>query len=582
MDPVAFGQAMMHAWERGLPLFETFVRRTGEALASQNFDPLNVQPAYFEFMKKLASDPEKFIEIQEGFWNKWVHLWQESAKKMMGEQGKTIIEPEKSDRRFRDAEWQENAVFDFIKQSYLLTCRWLEDTVHKSDLDKAKKDKLALSARLLTEALSPSNFLMTNPEVLRETIKTGGENLVKGLSNLIEDLERGKGDLHISITDYEAFKVGKNIAVTPGKVVFQNSLMQLIQYEPTTDKVFRRPLLIVPPWINKYYILDLKPENSLVRWLVAQGHTVFMISWVNPGPEFAEKSFSDYMQEGTLESLKQIRALTGEPDCNVAGYCLGGTLMAITMAWLAAQGRGSEIASATFLATLLDFRDSGDLRLFMDDEQLAAMDRDMSEKGVLEARKLQKTFSLLRSSDLIWSFVINNYLMGREPFPFDLLYWNDDSTNMPAAMHSFYLRKMYRDNLLAKPGGLNINGSSIDLGAVKTPAWFVSTREDHIAPWKATFAGTRLLGGPVEFTLSASGHVAGIINPPDKKKYCFWTSEKTDGASDSWLKGAHQHDGSWWPQWQAWIQDFTGGEVEAREVGNGIEAAPGRYVRMKS
>ncbi len=582
LDAMAFSQAMLDAYEQAKPLLEEFLKKTGEDLASQNYDPFHIQPIYREFMEKLAENPDRLFELQAGFWQDWMRLWQESSKKFMGETGETIIEPEKGDRRFKAQEWQESTLFDFIKQSYLLTCRWADKTVRgATDMDDMKKDKLALATRVFAEALSPSNFIMTNPEVLRKTIDTGGQNLVNGFQNLINDLERGHGDLKISTTDYKAFQLGKNIAITPGKVVHQSDLVQMIQYEPATKNVFKRPLLIIPPWINKFYILDLRPENSLVRWLTEQGHTVFVVSWDNPDAKLAQKRFEDYMQEGILDCLAKMRTITGEPDANVIGYCLGGTLLAITLSYLYAEGRENEIASATFLTTLLDFKNSGDLRLFVDDEQMEMMDRDMAEKGVLEAKKLQRTFSLLRSNDLIWSFVVNNYLMGKEPFPFDLLYWNDDSTNMPAAMHSFYLRKMYRDNLLKKPGGVEMFGTPIDISEIKTPAYFLSTREDHIAPWRATYEGSKLFTGPVEFTLAASGHIAGIVNAPDKKKYHYWELDRVEENADAWMKHARQFDGSWWPHWQQWISKFTNGETGSRPV-DGFEDAPGSYVKKKS
>ena len=584
-DPVAFAHAMATTYERAQPLIQEYMKRAGEEFATQNYDPFHIQPVYAEFMEKLAADPEKFLEMQNGYWQEWLKLCQESNLKFMGDKDgdETIIEPEKGDRRFKAEEWSESAAFDFIKQSYLLTCRWMDKTVRNStDMDKGKKEKLAFATKLFADALSPANFPFTNPEVIKETLTTGGQNLLKGLENLTTDLERGHGELKISTTDYNAFKLGDNIATTPGKVVYQNDLIQLIQYEPATKEVYKRPLLVIPPWINKYYILDLKPENSFIKWIVAQGHTVFVVSWVNPDKRLAQKRFEDYMQEGVLDSIEQIRAITGEKDCNVIGYCLGGTLLSITLSYLASKKREHEIASATFLTTLIDFENSGDLRLFMDEEQLALMDREMAEKGFLEAKQLQKTFSLLRSNDLIWSFVVNNYLMGREPFPFDLLYWNDDSTNMPAAMHSFYLRKMYRDNALTKPGEISMYGTPIDVRTIKTPAFFLSTREDHIAPWKATYAGAQILSGPKEFTLAASGHIAGIVNPPANKKYCYWSSSKVSEKPDEWLRHAKQHDGSWWPHWQEWVEKYAGDKILARVVGKGIEAAPGSYVKVKS
>ncbi|HQX27071.1 MAG TPA: class I poly(R)-hydroxyalkanoic acid synthase [Alphaproteobacteria bacterium] len=583
-DPVALGQALLAVYERATPILETYFARMGEDLAKQNFDPFHIKDVYLEFLNRMAADPEKFWQMQQGFWNDWFRLWQESAMKFLGEDGKTIIQPEKGDRRFKAPEWQESALFDFIKQSYLLTCHWMDKTVRGAEgLDTDKKEKLVFYTKLFVDALSPTNFMMTNPEVLKETLKTGGENLVKGLENLVADLERGGGELKISTTDYNAFKLGENIANTPGNVIYQNDLIQLIQYEPMGDKVFKRPLLIIPPWINKYYILDLREDNSFIRWAVEQGHTVFAVSWVNPDAQLAQKRFEDYMQEGVLDALEQIRDITGEPDCNVVGYCLGGTLLAITLAWLADKKKENLIASATFLTTLLDFENSGDLKLFMDDSQLELMDQAMAEKGVLEAKNLQKTFTLLRANDLIWSFVVNNYLMGRDPFPFDLLYWNDDSTNMPAAMHSFYLRKMYRDNELTKPGGIAMLGTPIDLRKITAPAYFLSTREDHIAPWRATYAGLKLLGSKnISFTLAASGHIAGIVNAPVKNKYCYWTSPKPGAPSGEWMDAATQNEGSWWPHWQKWIATYAGEKTAARKVGKGIEPAPGSYVKKKS
>lgn len=583
-DPVALTQALIDVYRRAQPVFEEFfARQQGRDWTNENFDPLNVSHAWIEFAQKLLSDPKKFWDAQADYWGRWMHLWQESTRKFLGEDGKTVIEPQKSDRRFKAPEWQESALFDFIKQSYLLTCEWTEKTVRGAEgLSPADKEKLAFSARLFTDAMSPSNFLLTNPEVLNETLESGGENLIRGLENLIEDLERGKGQLKISTTDYNAFRLGENIAVTPGRVIYQNDLMQLIQYEPTTDKVFKRPLLVIPPWINKYYILDLRPGNSYIKWAVDQGHTVFTVSWVNPTPALAQKTFADYLENGVFDALAQIESATGAPDCNVVGYCLGGTLLAMGMAVLAARSEAEKIASATFLTTLLDFENSGDMRLFLDPGQIEALGRAMAEKGMLEARQLQQTFSLLRANDLIWSFVVNNYLMGREPFPFDLLYWNDDSTNMPAAMHSYYLCNMYRDNMLTKPGALKMDGIPVDLSKVKTPAYFLSTREDHIAPWKATYAGINLLGGPAIFTLAASGHIAGVVNAPAKNKYCYWSAEKIPDDPEVWMKSAQEHTGSWWPHWQAWMENYTGGKIAPRKPATGLEPAPGSYVKVKS
>ena len=584
-DPVALTHALIEVYKRAQPVFEEFMKRHHATdWSKHNFDPLNVSAAWSEFAERMMADPQKFWEMQADYWGKWMTLWQSSTMKFLGEENtQSIIEPQKGDRRFKAPEWQENALFDFIKQSYLLTCEWMDNTVRTTEgLDEKKKEKLAFTARLFADALSPSNFVMTNPEVIKETLNTGGENLVKGLENLMEDLERGNGQLKISTTNYDAFELGKNIATTPGRIVFQNDLMQLIQYEPSTEQVARRPLLVIPPWINKYYILDLRPDNSFIRWAVAQGHTVYTVSWVNPSQRLAQKTFDDYMEEGILQSLEQISKITGEPDCNVVGYCLGGTLLAITLAWLTAKGEAGRIASSTYLTTLLDFENSGDMKIFLDEQQLEMIDRDMAEKGVFEAKNLQQTFSLLRANDLIWSFVVNNYLMGREPFPFDLLYWNDDSTNMPAAMHGFYLRNMYGQNKLKEAGGIKIKNVPIDISKIKTPSYFLSTREDHIAPWKATYAGTQMTAAPVTFTLAASGHIAGVVNAPEKEKYCFWTADETPEDPDAWLEKAKESKGSWWPHWQQWIENYSGGKIPARKPPAGIEAAPGSYVKVKS
>lgn len=583
-DPVELSRALMDAHKRAQPILQDLLNRYGSNAPSDlNLDPLNVGTAYLDFIQQYWADPQKAIDIQTDYWQKSMQLWQASLLKFWGGTADPIVSPDKGDRRFKASEWDESAMFDFIKQSYLLTCNLMNDTVHKTQgLDEKKKEKLLFSTKLFADALSPTNFLMTNPEVIKETLATGGGNLVRGLENLLEDLERGKGELKISTTDYKAFELGRNIATTPGRVVYQNDLMQLIQYEPTTEKVFARPLLIISPWINKYYILDLREDNSFIKWAVDQGHTVFVTSWVNPDAKLAQKRFEDYMKDGIIAALDQIKKITDEPDCNVVGYCLGGTLLTITMAYLAAQKQENRIASATFLTTLIDFENSGEMKLFMDDDQLKEMDKSMAEHGVLEGKQLQQTFSLLRANDLIWSFVVNNYLMGKEPFPFDLLYWNDDSTNMPAAMHSFYLRKLYRDNLLCKPGGISMYSTPIDVRKIKTPSYYLSTREDHIAPWKATYATTQLTSGPKTFTLAASGHIAGIVNSPVKKKYCYWSAENTPADPEKWLESAQEQKGSWWPHWQKWIKAHGGKKIEARKPAPGIEAAPGSYVKVRN
>ncbi|HKA40253.1 MAG TPA: class I poly(R)-hydroxyalkanoic acid synthase, partial [Burkholderiales bacterium] len=430
------------------------------------------------------------------------------------------------------------------------------------------------------------NFLLTNPEVLRETVASGGQNLVKGFNNLLEDLARGGGSqLRVRMTDERAFKLGLNIATTPGAVVFQNDLIQLIQYHPANGPVFRRPLLVIPPWINKYYILDLREKNSFVKWALEQGHTVFVISWVNPDRKLAHKSFDDYLSEGVLAALDAIEKATGEREVNAIGYCLGGTLLACALGCLAAR-KDERIVSATFFASLIDFSEAGELEVFVDEQQVAALEKRMQERGYLEGSEMANTFNMLRANDLIWSFVINNYLLGRDPFPFDLLYWNSDSTRMPAAMHAYYLRNMYIKNLLAKPGGIELCGVPVDLAKVRVPLYFASTVEDHIAPWRSTYAGARLFSAPVRFVLGGSGHIAGIVNPPAANKYSYWTSPKLPGTAEQWLKGASQHPGSWWPDWSGWVAQHGGDKVPARVPGKGklkvIEDAPGAYARMRA
>ncbi len=582
-DPATLGRSMAGIAERSQRIVGDWLKRQAEEGPAKP-DPMNIGAAFMEMTTRLMTNPQKLIEAQVGFWQDYMSLWQSTARRMMGMDGKAVIEGDPRDRRFKDEAWKDNEVFDFIKQSYLLSARYITDVVKQADgLEPATAQKVDFYSRQFIDAMSPSNFLLTNPEVLRKTAETGGENLIKGLNNLLADLERGKGNLRIKMTDMEAFKIGENIAVTPGKVVYQNDLMQLIQYTPTTEKVLKRPLLIIPPWINKFYILDLRARNSFVRWATAQGHTVFIVSWVNPDEKLAEKNFEDYMKEGILDALTAIEAATGERAVNAIGYCLGGTLLSSTLAWMAAQG-DDRIKSATFFVTLMDFRESGELNVFIDEEQIKALEDKMNKRGFLEGSEMATTFNMLRANDLIWSFVVNNYLLGNDPFPFDLLYWNADSTRMPAKMHSFYLRNMYQDNKLSQPGGISLAGTPIDLSKVKVPAYFISTREDHIAPWRATYRGTKLLGGENRFVLAASGHIAGVVNPPEGGKYSHWLNTELPDDPETWFQGATEIAGSWWPDWQRWITALDKRMVKAREPGDGklavLEDAPGSYVKV--
>ena len=583
-DPEVVSRSMADIAERSQRLVGDWLAR--QSSPDTALDPLNIGGAFLEMTARLMANPGKMIEAQLGFWQDYLTLWQNTAKRMMGMGSESVIDAPSGDRRFKDDAWQENEVFDFIKQSYLLSARFVQDVVKQTEgLSPETSRKVDFYSRQFVDAMSPSNFLLTNPEVLRKTAETGGENLLRGLNNLLADLERGRGRLKVKMTDMEAFRIGENIAVTPGKVIHQNSLRQLIQYTPTTKTTLKRPLLIIPPWINKFYILDLRPRNSFINWAVAQGHTVFVVSWANPDETLADKGFEDYLQEGVLDSLDAIEAATGEREINAIGYCLGGTLLGCALAYLAARGE-ERIRSATFFVSMLDFRESGEINVFIDEEQISLLEEKMSRRGYLEAEEMATTFNMLRANDLIWSFVVNNYLLGNEPFPFDLLYWNSDSTRMPAKMHSFYLRNMYRENLLARPGGISLLGVPIDLSRVTVPAYFLSTREDHIAPWRTTYYGARLLRGPVHFVLAASGHIAGVVNAPGSGKYSHWINDTLAETPEQWLEGAAEIAGSWWPDWQRWITRLDATEVKARIPGKGklkpIEDAPGSYVKVQA
>ena len=588
-DPIALAESFASAADKSAKLLGDFVARQRTSSHPIVSDEFGLTKAFCELAAKMFANPTRMAETQMNLWRDYSALWQASMLKLLGQSPAPIAEPAKGDKRFRHEDWQEHFLFDYVKQSYLITSRWLHEAVASVEgLDEHTQRKVDFFTKQYIDAVAPSNFAMTNPEVFRETVATGGQNLVKGMNNLLDDIERGNGQLKISMTDSKAFELGVNIATTPGKVVFQNDLIQLIQYEPTTKKVYARPLLIMPPWINKYYILDLREKNSLIKWCVDHGLTVFVISWVNPDGRLAGKDFGDYMVEGPLAALGAIEAATGEKEINALGYCLGGTLLSATLAYMASK-KDKRIASAAFMTTLIDFTGSGELEVFIDEEQIASLERKMSERGFLDGSEMANTFNMLRSNDLIWSFVINNYLLGRDPFPFDLLHWNCDSTRMPAKMHSFYLRNMYMKNALKEPGGITLADTPIDVSKINLPTYFVSAIEDHIAPWKTTYAGPRLLGGKSRFVLSGSGHIAGMINPPAAKKYGYWTGDQLPDDPADWLEGAVQHEGSWWDDWLQWLKPHLGAQVPAREVGKGskgrakaIEAAPGAYARLRA
>jgi polyhydroxyalkanoate synthase len=531
------------------------------------------------------ADPQRAFAAQTALSKQFVELWASTLQRLQGEQAPPVAAPDTSDKRFADAAWRDNPYFDFIKQAYVLTGRWADDLVKRADeLTPHDREKAQFYLRQVTAALSPSNFLATNPELLRTTLAESGENLVRGLKMLAEDIDAGHGNLRIRQSDARAFKLGVNMAATPGKVVFRNALMELIQYEPTTPQVYKRPLLIVPPWINKFYILDLNPEKSFIRWAVAQGLTVFVISWVNPDERHADKDFDSYMREGVLTAVDCIEQATGEREVTAVGYCVGGTLVAATLAYMAADD-DRRITAATFFATQIDFADPGELKVFVDAEQLKAVEERMAERGYLEGSAMANAFNMLRPNDLIWSYYVNNYLKGKEPMPFDLLVWNSDSTRMPAANHNFYLRHCYLQNDLSN-GRMELSGRTLDLKKVTAPVYELATKEDHIAPARSAFTGAKAFGGPVRYVMAGSGHIAGVVNPPTKSKYQYWSGGPPEGKFEDWVAKAKETPGSWWPDWLAWLTAQAPEKVPARKPGEGklkpLGDAPGDYVRVKS
>src|SRR5215216_1581477 len=585
VDIEAFARNFARLIEEGGKAMAAYLkpREEGQIKSEMPDEIADVVKTLGQVTEYWLSDPQRALELQTGLARDYLELWASTAKRMAGEEAQPVAAPDPKDRRFADPEWSSNQFFDFLKQAYLLTTRWADHLVKDAEVDARTRHKAEFYVRQIANAISPSNFVLTNPELLRTTLSSNAENLVRGMHMLAEDIEAGHGTLKIRQSDVATFEVGKNLAVTPGKVIFQNDLMQLIQYAPTTQTVLKVPLLIVPPWINKYYILDLTPEKSFIKWCVDHGLTVFVISWVNPDARLAKKSFEQYMQEGPLKALDLIEEVTGETKVHTIGYCVGGTLLAVTLAHMAA-GADDRVVSATLFAAQVDFTYAGDLKVFVDEERIQALERRMEEQGYLEGAKMASAFNMLRSNDLIWPYVVGNYLKGEPPFAFDLLYWNSDSTRMPAANHSFYLRNCYLNNSLSK-GDMKIAGEPVDLGKITIPIYNLATREDHIAPAKSAFLGSKFFGGPVKFVLAGSGHIAGVVNPPGKNKYQYWTGGPPSGNLDGWLAKAEEHPGSWWPDWLQWIRDQGAGEVKGRKPGSGklkpIEDAPGSYVKMR-
>ncbi|WP_128294047.1 PHA/PHB synthase family protein [Afifella aestuarii] len=586
-DPEVFARNMARAFEEGGKALAAYLRprETGQTGADQLAEhTAEVMKTMSHVGQYWMSDPARTIEAQTKLWAQYLSIWNSGLRKAMGD-GADSQQESVADKRFADPDWSQNPMFDVLKQLYLATSRWAEDLVEDAeDVDPHTRQKARFYVQQIANALSPSNFAMTNPEVLRATAESNGENLVRGMHMLAEDIAAGKGDLRVRQTDATAFKIGQNIATTPGKVVAQNELCQVIQYEATTKSVLKRPLLIVPPWINKFYILDLNSEKSFVRWAVEQGHTVFVVSWVNPDRRHADKTFEHYMKEGIFYALDVVERATGERKVNAIGYCVGGTLLAVALAYLAKGRSKQRIASATMFAAQVDFTYSGDLKLFADEEQIETLEEDMAERGYLDGSKMATAFNLLRSNDLIWRYFVSDYMLGKEPLPFDLLYWNSDSTRLPAANHSFYLRNCYLENNLSQ-GRMKIGDKTLDLSRVTIPIYNLATKEDHIAPAKSVFFGSQFFGGPVRFVLTGSGHIAGVINPPAKNKYQYWIDGNAEGDLEAWMEKAEEKPGSWWPDWQRWIETLDDKRVDAREIGGGklqpLEDAPGSYVKMK-
>ena len=584
-NPEEFAANLLKVYEQGSLALSRFADKPDTN--SGPYSPANEFSTASKTLTELArnwlADPVRLSEAQNHLFQQFAALWNNVSQRAFGFPIKPLIEPGPGDNRFKDAEWSTNPFFDFFKQAYLLACRWAEERLAETpDMNERDRHRAQFYLRQMTAAYSPTNFMATNPEVLRETFRSNGRNLVDGIKLLTEDMGRSNDLMKISQTDTEAFEVGRNLATTAGKIVFQNELLQLIQYSPSTETVHLRPLLMVPPWINKFYILDLTPQKSFIKYVVDQGFTVFVISWVNPDEKLGDKTFEDYMLEGIMSAVRAVQHETEVQDINVLGYCVGGTALSCTLAYLAQRGE-QPFNACTLLTTQVDFSLAGDLLLFTDDLQLADLDQLMTDRGYLDGSRMANVFNMMRPRDLIWPYVVSNYMMGKKPFPFDLLYWNQDSTRMAAANHKFYLREFYNENALAK-GEMVVAGVKLDLAQIKLPIFEVAAREDHIAPAPSVYRGSRRFGGPVEFVLAGSGHIAGVVNPPGKVKYQYWTDGTKGDDLKDWIAGATEHPGSWWPYWITWLGKKSGDMVMAREPGHRlkvIEDAPGSYVRER-
>jgi polyhydroxyalkanoate synthase len=585
IDIESLARNMGRAVEEGGKALAAYLRpredgRVKNDIAEEVTDAVNTLGHLAEYW---LSDPKRTLEAQASLATGFMSLWASSLQRMTGESAKPAAEPDPRDSRFRDPEWTDNQYFDILKQAYLITTRWAEKLVKEADgLEPHLRHKAEFYVRQVSAAISPSNFIATNPALIRDTLAENGENLVRGLHMLKEDIDAGDGELRIRQSDTSKFEVGVNLATTPGKVVFRNATMELLQYTPSTPNVLKRPLLICPPWINKFYVLDLTPEKSFIKWCVDQGLTVFVISWVNPDERQRNKGFYEYMKEGPLAAVEEIGKITGEKQVSAIGYCVGGTLLSVTLAWMAAKG-DTRIASATLFATQVDFENAGDLKVFADEDHIQSIEKKMDEHGYFPGAKMAAAFNMLRSQELIWPYLVNNYVRGKQPTPFDLLFWNADATRMPQKNHSFYLRNCYLDNNLTR-GKMVVGDEALDLRKVTIPIYELATREDHIAPPNSVFVGAQAFGGPVRYVLSGSGHIAGVVNPPARKKYQYWLGSEPAGSYEEWLAAATEHPGSWWPDWLTWLRNQAPEEVPADKRAPGgrrkpLGDAPGTYVK---
>jgi polyhydroxyalkanoate synthase len=581
-----YWQLYLKTLEESQKLASTFSQKMNNDHGTMHSVFAEAGEAYSKYLQECFRHPWAATKQSASVGKSYFNVLKQTIKQLAGKETEATISPEKGDLRFNHAGWSDNTWFNFIKQMYLVTGQaWLDSIHSMPGLDDKARFRAEFFVRQFVNAMSPSNYVLTNPELLEITIKHRGKNLFNGLQRFVKDLEQSSDSLKISMTDDQAFKLGENIATTPGKVVYRSELFELIQYTPTTEKVASTPLVIFPPFVNKYYILDLSSKNSYVKWAVEQGNTVFMVSWVNPEAEHRNLGFDRYVTEGVLKALEAVEQQTGIREINTVGYCIGGTLLMTALAYMASRRLKPRVKSATLLTTLTDFSDPGDIGVFIDDHTIKAIEDSNNQKGYFDGRAMAVSFSLLRENSLYWNYFIQNYLKGESPVAFDLLYWNSDSTNITAACHNDMLRKFYIENQLVKAGSYNIDGTKIDLSKIKTPLYFISTHQDHIAKWKITYEGAKLCKANSTFVLGESGHIAGIVNPPAKGKYSYWTNDTLEEKAEQWLEGAEHHSGSWWSHWNDWLDTYKGKLIEARTPEQGtmeiLGDAPGSYVTRR-